>query len=263
MKIGYVIASFDLKNLVARIPGCEKPIQLKAGDMLVADSGIPVSSEPVAVAPEFSDGKAILLTVEYDEQDLRPGPGASFANLVSCATIEKIELLNDDDSLKFGHVFNPAEVQTRRETHRRECLLAGEFARKYVVLRAMSKEANHIFPADWVYISNGSVLKTMAKRVVDAYLEGDRNKLISSTEKSLMLALDHAATMALSSSSPQHVTVAVADNRNLYRTLNAGEFFYDGNKPLKVESLIDVSADGVPSLIAAGPAKQRLLAKAL
>lgn len=263
MKTGYVLASFDLKNLVAKIPGCDQAVALRVGGLVVPDSGIPVFHAPVTDAPAHVQGKAVMLRVEYDEQDVLPDRASSGDALINLATVDQVSFVDPEDAHKFGNLFDPQEVQTRRDTFRQECLLAGEFPRKYVVLRAMSKEVNHLFPMDYAYLSNGSVLKTMARRVVDAYLEGDRSKLHSSTEKALMLTLDHAATMALSLSEPQHVTVATVDNRHLYKARNAGEFFYDGDKPLKVESLIEVSAEGVPSLANTTPSRQHLLAPTL
>lgn len=263
MNIGYVVASFDLKNLSARVPGHDQSITLAIDNILIPDTKMPVCIKPVANAPECIDGKAVLLKVEYDNIDVYPGtPGADIEH-ISLASIEHASFMDEDDNLKFGHLFDPKDAQVRRQTFRRESLLAGEFARKYVVLRAMSQDASHLFPVDWVYISSGSILKAMTKRVIEAYTSGDRSKLFSSTEKSLMLALDHAATMAMSYSKPQHVTSAVVDNKHLYMTTNAGEFLYDGATPAKVESLIDVCAQGIPTLAVSGPPRQRLLASKL
>lgn len=263
MSTGYVVATFDLKNLEAWVPGHDGAIALMTGGIMTPDTMIPVTSQPAACAPEVGEGKAVLVTLEYEERDAVTGLAGEGVKHLTLATIQDLSFMNTDDHLKYGHILNPNEVQLRRSAFRGESLVAGEFPRKYVVLRAMSHEATHIFPMDYTYVSTGSVTKSISKRVIDAYLSGDRSKILSSTEKSLMLALDHATTIALSHSEPQHVTVAVVDNRNLYKAVNHGEFFYDSVKPMKIVSLIDVSAHGVPSLAATIPAKQRMLSSPL
>lgn len=261
LRTGYLTVAYDQKAMTAALPGHEAPISLRVGNALLPDEVMTLSREPVAIAPEMADGKAVLLQLEFQDQDVVDSNAENLQ--VRIATIIGISFINPEDNLQLGHRFDPVQVEARRKTFRRDSLLSGEFPRKYVVLRAMSKEVSHLFPMDYAYISSGSVVKTMAKRVVDAYVSGDRSKLYSSTEKSLMLTLDHAATMALSQSEPQHVTVAVVDNKHLYRASNEGEFFYDAINPHRVESLIDVSAEGAPSLSATAPAKQRLLSPGL
>jgi len=263
MSTGYVVASFDLKSLHATVPGYANSFELKVGSEFGLDGKISLSPAPRADIPVLAAGKAILLKLNYDAKDIVQKPDGQGLVQVSAATIEQISFMDEDDNLRLGSLFDPSQVQARRTTFRKESLVAAEFPRKYVVLRAMSKEANHLFAMDYAYISSASVTKAVAKRVVDAYLSGDRSRILSSTEKALMLCLDHAATMALSYSEPQHVTVAMVDNKHLFKAANPGEFFYDADRPLKTESLIDVSAEGVPSLAATSPAKQRLLAPTL
>lgn len=258
MNIGYLVASFNLKDLVANLPAQGETFAVQEGFTLCSDSLMAITNEPPAGIPAFADGAALLLKVEYDDRDVVSGLPDGKGVVASIASVGHVSFMDPDVQLKYGNIFHPERVQERREIFRRESLIQNEFARKYVVLRAMNKEVNHLFPMDYAYISNGTVLKTMAKKVVAAYEAGDRSMLFSSTEKSLIKTLDHAVTMALSSSEPQHVTMAVVDNKHLYHAVNPGEFFYDGAKPAKVESLIDVSEDGIPTLSVGTPSRQRL-----
>lgn len=258
MNIGYLVASFSFKDLVANLPAQLQTFAVQAGNVLCPDSLMTITNEPPVGVPVPAGGAALLLKVEYDDRDVASGLPDGMGVLASMATVENVSFIDADVQRKYGHIFNPETVQARRETFRRESLTLNEFARKYVVLRAMSKEVSHLFPMDYAYLSNGTVLKSMAKRVVAAFKAGDRSTLISSTEKALIKTLDHAVTMALSSSEPQHVTVAVIDNKHLYHAANPGEYLYDGAKPAKVESLIDVSEDGIPTVSAGTPSRQRV-----
>jgi hypothetical protein len=258
MNIGYMVGSFSLQDLRVQLADLEAATEPVPGARLGLGERTFVSNEPPVRTPEFRDGKALLVKVEYDNQDIVARVGDANGTVVTLATIKEVSFMDAEDALKFGNLFNPQEVQARRDTFRCESLIAGEFARKYVVIRAMTKDSSHIFPMDYAYLSSGSVVKTMAKKVVEAYESGDRSRLYSSTEKTLMLALDHAATMALSYSEPQHVTCAVIDNKHLYKARNPGEFFYDGEGPVKAETLIEVSSEGLPTLAATTPTKHRL-----
>lgn len=260
MAIGYVVASYNLQDLVANVPGFDHPLHtLAKGSVLPADTKLFASHEPPVDLPAPKDGKPLLLKVSYEQQDILASSPDNQGSILSFAFLEEVSFMDPEDDLKYGNLFDQARVDERRRQHRMESLLANEFARKYVVLRAMDREAGHLLPMDYAYISNGSVVKTMAKNVVAAYENGDSSRLFSSTEKALYKTLEHAVTMAVSSCKPQHVTVAVVDNKHLYKARNEGEFFYDADKPKKVDTLIEVDAEGIPSLAVAAKAKERLL----
>lgn len=260
MSNGYVLADFDLATLQAYLTGCERPSDLKIGMLLAPKEQMVVFPEPPVVIAPCTAGK-LLLKLEYADQDLVASGFLSEMVVIKQAYLQGISFMNEREAELLGHLFEPDRSQARRGSLKGESLVANEFPRKRIVLRAMGSTIGHLLPMDHVYIASGSIVTKMTKNVVSAYESGDRTKLLNSTEKTLIRALDHAAAMAQSTALPQHVCVCIIENRHLYKSPIDESFFFDGLAPIKADPLISVDPTGVATMAKGTPGKRRLLSK--
>lgn len=249
MSKGYRVVSFSLKSLEAKTLEFRNPVDLKIGSIHSSPGGLYLGSDE-AFCDYYvggTDDVDLILTFEYDDKDLIQGNTESSSEIrVEKARLSSIKFHDQDLQQKFGQMFNHEDVKQRRSIHRGSCLAHNEAPKKYAVLRAMSEDVGHIFPMDYCYLTSSWAMQTAAKKVVKAYENG--TQLTSPLDRAIMKTLEHAVTTACYECAPQHVTCAVVQNNVLYSASNSGEYFYDGESPIKVTTLIKVDEHGAVSL---------------
>jgi hypothetical protein len=241
------MAAYRLGELEAISITTGEVIDLTPGAILGTKEGLFVYTDLPAVALDLVDCKPIALHVEYEPAHVLASDSSTTGCLVSEVVIKGVMFHDPSDRAALDHVFDNAEG--RRKLSRGEPLTANEFPKRYAVMHAMRKELNHLLPMDAAYICTETTLRSMAKRVIKAHLTDNATSLYSKAERMLLQLLQQAVRVAKAYGAAQHVTHGVVDNKFIYRNSSVpDELHYDATKPLRMFSLIDVDAQGLPTL---------------
>lgn len=247
--LGIIIAAYHLSDLEASSITSGEVFDLTPGACLQAAGGLLVYDEVPAVAVACVGRKPIVLTVEYETHEILTKPSGVSGVLVSGARLRSYRFHDMQDRIAFDHILHHDMISAKRDLIRGECLTQSEFPRKYALLQGMRKEIHHVFPMENAYLCTETTLRSMGKRVIKAQQQGDATCLYSKAERLVYQLLEQTIENAKLLRTAHHVTHGVVDNKFLFRKKTTqDELIYDANKPLRMFALIDVDAEGVPTL---------------
>lgn len=142
-------------------------------------------------------------------------------------------------------MYSEQDTQQRRERERGKCVSEVLGHRKtLLVMRAVVGEDPAILPMDYTFISPRGLRPGAADRVITALEEGD--EVTNREDRLLLKAVEHACTVALYKGEPCHVIAASVSSDDVYEATNPGEYFYDGDKPLRGNLLAMADENGFP-----------------
>ncbi len=250
MPQGYRVVSYDLESLKAETLMDRKPVDLTIGSVHEFQGGLYLGTS--LEFTEFylgnSDGQDVILTFDFDEHEILEGdlsPNSEI--LVKKGVLTAARFEDEGIQERFGHLLDPSINDKRREIARGQPLSDTMGVKKIAVIRAMDARVGHLQPMDYVYCMDNGAYKTLSKRVLKAYEDGDQVR--SPVERSMMKALEHAVTTAIYEGEPQQVSFAVLSNKDVYEAPNGGEFFFDGKQPQAVKPLFKVDENGAVELV--------------
>lgn len=241
--VGYKTATYDLHELKAMCPE-RGVVDTSLQSIHSADGGLMLhTSELSAIRNAPEENPIIVLTYSYVPSSEN---SATTPVMVNQARLDAVRFVDYELQEKYGHLFDQALIEERRAAMRMDRLSDLEPPKRYLVLRAMDSDCKHLLPMDYCYISDSFAVDSLAKRVLKCYENEELPRTVM--ERALLNTLNHAVTCAVYNGTSQHVTSAVVQNNKLFKARNDGEFFYDGDAPVKVKSLLLVNEHGEVSL---------------
>lgn len=144
-----------------------------------------------------------------------------------------------------NYLFTQKEIEKRREIFRKDSLNEDtSYSKDIIIVRAALKTSNDFNPMDYVYVLKNSLINDLVvKKAINSFNENKESYKNSNNENIIIGAINHAMTMTMGREEDYHVIIALVNKKDVYKSNNAGEYHYDGDKKIKAISIIDVSAE--------------------
>lgn len=144
-----------------------------------------------------------------------------------------------------NYLFTEKEIEERRKIFRKESLENdNSYSKEIIIIRAALKTSNEFNQMDYVYVLKNSLINDLVvKKTINSFNENKESYKNSSNENIIIGAINHAMTMTMGREEDYHVIIALVNKKDVYKSNNAGEYHYDGDKTIKAISIIDVSSD--------------------